>query len=192
MVVGLGQSATIRRRRGERGWQAIEKTMEARRTRRRRFGRRTSATRRPFSVLAWASGSIWYSPGVRWMWLTDGRQRGAKVTWPTKTHLALDGLSFFQRYGFTYVNQYTSFISRINYEIVNKPIGCNYFVHMALNYFCARDNKLGNWSMHGCASILYGKKCTHILLWKIWKCIQKKVISILLLTKIHEIFFHRK
>jgi len=62
----------------------------------------------------------------------------------TKTHLALDGLSFFQRYGFTYVNQYTSFISRINYEIVNKPIGCNYFVHMALNYFCVRDNKSGN------------------------------------------------
>ena len=176
------QPPTVRRRRGERGWQAIEKTVEARRTRRRRFGRRTSATRRPFSVLAWASGSIRYSPGVRWTRLTDGRQRGAKGTWPTKTHLALDGLSFFQRYGFTYVNQYTSFIIRINYEIVNKPIGCNYFVHMALNYFLRVTTSQ---ETDQCMVV-------HLFFTEKMKMHTEKVISILSLTKIHEIVFHRK
>jgi len=47
-----------RRRRWKRGWEAMEKAVEANRTRRKRFGRRTMTTRRCLAVLAWASVAV--------------------------------------------------------------------------------------------------------------------------------------
>ena len=46
------------RRRWKRGWEAMEKAVEAKRIRQRRIGRRTRTTRRPLAVLAWASIAV--------------------------------------------------------------------------------------------------------------------------------------